>query len=111
MHSVKIADTAEQRTGQQLARRLVLSCLLTAGLLVLLLVASAGQAGAAVLEFVEARVDGEGDVDALSGATSVTLSPDGAHVYVAADVDGALTVFSWDGGTGRLTLVEVIDEL
>jgi len=59
------------------------------------------------LTFVECQKDGVGGVDGLSGAVSVTVSPDGAYVYVAADGDSALSVFARDAGTGRVTFVEV----
>lgn len=62
--------------------------------------------GTGVITFVEAERDGVGGVDGLDGAQAVVLSPDGAHVYVAAGTDDALAVFSRDGGTGALTFVE-----
>jgi 6-phosphogluconolactonase (cycloisomerase 2 family) len=68
--------------------------------------AFARDAGTGVLTFVEAERDGVGGVDGLDGAQAVVLSPDGAHVYVAAGTDDALAVFSRDGGTGALTFVE-----
>jgi len=43
------------------------------------------------------------DGTALVGASGVTVSPDGAHVYVAAYVDDALSVFARDASTGALT--------
>ena len=62
------------------------------------------------ISFVEARVDGVGTLpdqpNALQGATGVVLSPHGAHVYVTANLDDSLTVFSRNGGDGTLTLVE-----
>jgi 6-phosphogluconolactonase (cycloisomerase 2 family) len=42
----------------------------------------------------------------LDGAKDIALSPDGAHVYVAARNDNAIAVFARDAGTGVLTLVE-----
>ncbi len=59
------------------------------------------------LTFSQVLKDGAGGVDGLDGAESVTLSPDGFHVYVAGDDDNALAVFSRDPGTGNLTFVEV----
>jgi len=58
------------------------------------------------LTFVEVVKDGEGGVDGLNGARSVTVSPDGNHVYAAGYVDDALAVFSRDPLTGRLSFVE-----
>jgi 6-phosphogluconolactonase (cycloisomerase 2 family) len=42
----------------------------------------------------------------LSGARSVTTSPDGKQVYVAADFASAVSVFGRDATTGKLSFVE-----
>ena len=60
-----------------------------------------------VLTFVEVHRDGVNGVDGLERAQSVTLSPDGAHVYVASFVENAVAVFSRNATTGSLTFVEV----
>ena len=62
------------------------------------------------LTFVEALKDGIGGVDGLNGANSVTLSPDGSHVYVAAWVEHAVAVFSRNATTGALTFVEALKD-
>jgi 6-phosphogluconolactonase (cycloisomerase 2 family) len=59
-------------------------------------------APAGFLTFIEAQFDEIG----LNGATSVVVSPDGSHVYVAGQSDDAVAVFSRDAGTGALTFVE-----
>ncbi len=62
------------------------------------------------LSFVEAQFDNVGGVDGLDGPTgthAVTLSPDGLNVYVAANTDDALAVFSRDPETGALSFLEV----
>ena len=46
------------------------------------------------LTYVEMQKDGVGEVDGLGGAHSVTVSPDGRHVYAAANIDDAVAVFS-----------------
>jgi DNA-binding beta-propeller fold protein YncE len=46
------------------------------------------------LTFVEFKKDGQGGVDGLHGAETVTLSPDGKFLYVAADIDDAVAVFA-----------------
>ena len=46
-----------------------------------------------------------GGVDGLAGAVSVTVSPDGNHVYGAGGNDNALAVFSRNSTTGALTYV------
>lgn len=58
------------------------------------------------LDFVEVERDGVNGVDGLDGATDVTISPDGKHVYVCGFVDDAVAVFSRDATTGALTFVE-----
>jgi len=59
------------------------------------------------LTFVEVQKDGEGGVDGLRGASSVTVSPDGARVYVTGSADDAVAVFSRNETTGELTFLEV----
>jgi 6-phosphogluconolactonase (cycloisomerase 2 family) len=58
------------------------------------------------LTFVEAEFDGVAGVDGLDGAYRITVSPDGAHVYVLSLGDDAVAVFSRNAGTGALTFVE-----
>jgi 6-phosphogluconolactonase (cycloisomerase 2 family) len=65
-------------------------------------------AATGALTFVEARFDGAGGVDGLNGARSVTVSPDGKHLYVAGAFDNAVAVFSRNAATGRLTFVEAL---
>ena len=59
------------------------------------------------LTYVGMYEDGVGGVDGLDGAFSVTVSPDGSHVYAAGVVDDAVTVFSRDSSTGALTYIEM----
>jgi 6-phosphogluconolactonase (cycloisomerase 2 family) len=67
----------------------------------------ARNAGTGMLTFVEVEKDGVGGVDGLADAQWVTLSPDGAHVYVAsAPPDDAVAVFARNAMTGALTFVE-----
>ena len=58
------------------------------------------------LTFVEAQREGANGITGLAGARAVTLSPDGANLYVAGATDDALAVFSREAATGRLTFVE-----
>ncbi|MBP9143729.1 MAG: beta-propeller fold lactonase family protein [Thermoanaerobaculia bacterium] len=58
------------------------------------------------LTFQTAVIDNAPGVNGLDGATSVRLSPNGDHLYVASSVEKAIAVFSRDGGTGALTWVE-----
>jgi len=59
------------------------------------------------LTFVTAYIDGQDGIDGLAGACWLTLSPDGAHVYVSGLTEGTVAVFERDATTGELTLVEV----
>ena len=47
-----------------------------------------------------------GIVDGLDAAISVTVSPDGKHLYAAGFNDSAVAVFSRNSTTGALTFVE-----
>jgi 6-phosphogluconolactonase (cycloisomerase 2 family) len=60
-----------------------------------------------VLTYMEVHKDGVNGVDGLDGAQSVTLSPDGMHLYAAGRNEDAVAVFSRDSTTGALTFVEV----
>ena len=51
-------------------------------------------------------IDLNGVIDGLFGASSVVVSPDGQHVYVASRFPGAIAVFARDG-LGLLQFVEV----
>jgi DNA-binding beta-propeller fold protein YncE len=53
------------------------------------------------LTLVEVEQNGVGGVDGLANPVDVRVSPDGAHVYVAAY--GAIVVFSRNATTGELT--------
>ncbi|MCB0196021.1 MAG: beta-propeller fold lactonase family protein, partial [Anaerolineae bacterium] len=63
-------------------------------------------AAGGVLKFIEAYYDGTG----LDGASSVTVSGDGKHVYVAGSRDDAVAVFSRDSSSGQLTFVEMLQD-
>jgi DNA-binding beta-propeller fold protein YncE len=73
-------------------------------------VAFTRDAGSGALTFVEAKRDGVGGVDGLNGARSVTVSPDGLHVYVTSGegFDSAVVAFTRDAGSGALTFVEAV---
>src|SRR5262249_29157199 len=62
--------------------------------------------GTGALDFLEVHRDGEAGVEGLGGAFALTVSPDGAHVYVAALGDNAVAVFARDASSGALTFVE-----
>jgi 6-phosphogluconolactonase (cycloisomerase 2 family) len=55
------------------------------------------------LTFVEVQQDGVAGVDGLAEATSVAVSPDDAHVYVAGNDDNAIAAFDRNPVTGALS--------
>jgi cysteine-rich repeat protein len=57
------------------------------------------------LTFVEADRQAFAGVDGLDGIESVTVAPDGLHVYTAASVGSAVAVFARDAATGSLTFL------
>ena len=69
--------------------------------------ASGEQSLTEALTYVEMKKDGVGGIDGLDGAKLVTVSPDGNHVYAAAENDDAVAVFSRNSSTGALTYVEM----
>jgi 6-phosphogluconolactonase (cycloisomerase 2 family) len=63
------------------------------------------------LTFIEQKKDGLGGVDGLDSARSVTVSPDGKHVYaVGAGLDDAVVTFARNATTGQLTFVEALED-
>ncbi len=63
-------------------------------------------ATAETLAFVEVLRDQAGGVFGLDGASSVTVSPDGRHVYATGAADDALAVFARDASADALGFVE-----
>ncbi len=59
------------------------------------------------ITYVEMHKDGVGGVNGLDGASSVTVNPDGNHVYVAGTIDAAVVVFSRNASTGANTDLEM----
>lgn len=62
------------------------------------------------LTFVEVQKDGAGGVDGLYGARDVSVSPDGAHVYVAGYLEDAIAVFARNSVTGALSFCQVLKD-
>ena len=60
-----------------------------------------------VLTFIEVIKDTDLGVDGLQFAEDVAVSPDGQRVFVAAYTDNAVSVFSRDERSGKLTYVEI----
>ena len=67
----------------------------------------ARDATSGALSFVELDRDGVGGVDGIEGASGVTASLDGKHVYVTGAGDGAVATFARDASSGALTYVEL----
>jgi 6-phosphogluconolactonase (cycloisomerase 2 family) len=59
------------------------------------------------LVFVEVQKNGVKDIDGLCGIDSLVLSPNGKYLYVSSDIESALSVFSRDANTGKLTFKKV----
>jgi 6-phosphogluconolactonase (cycloisomerase 2 family) len=55
------------------------------------------------LTFVEAEKEGVNGVNGLFGITDLVVSPDGGHVYAAANTTSAITRFGRDAATGAIT--------
>jgi 6-phosphogluconolactonase (cycloisomerase 2 family) len=62
--------------------------------------------GTGLLSFVQVLQDDTAGVDGLFGARSVTVSADGAHVYVSGEYDNAVGVFSRNAISGQLSYIE-----
>jgi 6-phosphogluconolactonase (cycloisomerase 2 family) len=62
------------------------------------------------LTFLDQEDNGVGGVIGLGGATGVTVSPDGKHVYATAFNDSALTTFARNPATGALSFVGCLED-
>lgn len=67
-------------------------------------------AGTGALSHVQTLVDGAGGVDALDGAIAAQVSSDGNFVYVVAEAEDAISVFTRNTGTGMLTQLQAISD-
>jgi 6-phosphogluconolactonase (cycloisomerase 2 family) len=68
----------------------------------------AAAADAQVLTQVDTYTEGVGGLDGLLGPRVVVVSPDGEHVYTAAENDSAIAVFERDHHDGTLTQIQVV---
>jgi DNA-binding beta-propeller fold protein YncE len=73
------------------------------GLLVMARDTDAGSASYGALAPMESHRNGENGITGLDGASAIAVAPDGNHVYLAATLDDAVTVFGRDAGTGALS--------
>ena len=62
------------------------------------------------LTFIEVQREGQNGVLGLFGAKAVTVSPDGANLYVAGGYDDALVVFGRNPETGMLTYLQKLED-
>lgn len=58
------------------------------------------------LTLTEIQQNGGNGIEGLSGATAITISSDGLHLYVTGNRDNAITVFQRDVNTGTLTFLQ-----
>jgi 6-phosphogluconolactonase (cycloisomerase 2 family) len=65
-------------------------------------------AGTGALTFVQALHEGSGGVDGINAPAAVAVTPDGAHVLVAASAESEVGVFARNASTGLLTFVESV---
>jgi 6-phosphogluconolactonase (cycloisomerase 2 family) len=77
-----------------------------AAVVLVTLFAAPAARGFVAMPLVQTAHDGIGGVDGMHVPFGVALSPDGANVYVASNIDDAVAVFSRDPGTGLVTFVE-----
>ena len=59
------------------------------------------------LKFIEMHENNVGNIQGLDEIRSVTVSPDGAHLFVTGRLDDALVVFERNSNDGKLTFLEV----
>ena len=59
------------------------------------------------LTFLEMQKDGTNGVDGINGACDLVVAPLGAHLFAAGFFDNAITAFSCDTDTGRLTVAQM----
>ena len=99
-------------SGHRRRRAVVSGRTLLAALLLTLALTSRGDAFLGILTQLPGTAgcvseDGTGgacvDRRALDGVTGVTVSPDGKNVYVAAEISGAVAIFTRNKATGALT--------
>ena len=81
--------------------------LTVAAWLVPAMLAPCAPAWSAALVQLEVQQDGINGVDGLDGPQGLAISPDGAYLYVASALDGAVAVFR-RGASGALTFIEVV---
>jgi len=62
----------------------------------------------ATLFFIEAQQNGLKGVEGIRGASALTLSPDGEHLYVTGFNDNALAVFKRNNHDGQLKFTQVL---
>jgi 6-phosphogluconolactonase (cycloisomerase 2 family) len=66
--------------------------------------------GTGELTYSNTLIEGQNSVTGISGATSVSVSPDGNYVYANGTNEDAVAVFSRDENTGDLVYVNMIQD-
>ena len=59
------------------------------------------------LTFTQVVTDAVNDVDGLNGVRSIAISPDGKHIYAAAEGDFSVALFQRNSSSGNLTFVDL----
>ncbi len=62
------------------------------------------------LTFAQVLTDEVDGVFGMEGASAVTVSPDGLHVYATSAIDDSLVVFSRDATTDTLSFTDVVKQ-
>ena len=62
------------------------------------------------LSYVGKLRDGVAGVDGLYNARSISLSPDGLHVYVAGSSDDEISMFERNSTSGALTYIDIVKD-
>ncbi len=62
------------------------------------------------LTFIQEVINGKGELKDFEGGNHLAISPDGLNLYAAATRSGRIACFRRDRDSGRLTLLETIDD-
>lgn len=66
--------------------------------------------GTGELSYNNSYIDGQNGISGISGATSVSVTPDGNYVYVNSTEDDAVAIFSREVSSGALQHISMIED-